>query len=105
RRRRDALRRGDRESAQAAGLDELQAGGDAAEDELRVAGDGVVESWPRAFVGDVNRLDLRHVEEQLAREVRDAARAGGGVGELVGLLARVLNEFLERLRGHRRMHG
>src|SRR5437870_4784891 len=104
RQRRDASRGGDGQAAQAAGLDELKRGRDAAENQLRAARDRVVQRRAGALVRDVDDLDLGHVEEQLARQVRDAARAGRRVRQLVRLAPRQLDQLLQVVRRHRGMH-
>jgi hypothetical protein len=61
---------------QAASFDVSQRGLDVAEDQLHVSADGIVEGGTDPLKGNMHDLDLGHAEEQLGRQVRDAALPG-----------------------------
>ena len=55
----------------------LQANGHRVVTELNLAADQIIHAWRTAFVGDVHGLNARHIVEQLAGQVGQAAIAAG----------------------------
>ena len=55
----------------------LQANGYRVVPQLNLAADQIIHAWRTAFVGDVHGLNARHIVEQLAGQVGQAAIAAG----------------------------
>ena len=103
---RQALGHRDAEHAKVAGL-ALRNDLRAAEDHVDGAGDDVLQCARIAVVGHVDHLDVRRLQKIFARQMRDAARRGGGERKLAGLPARELDQLrdvLDRQLCRRRQH-
>ena len=99
-----SLRRGDGEAAQLAGLDLEDARRRGREPDRGLARDQRDDGRAAAFVRDVQHLDAGVVLEELGRELRDAAGARGGMGELAGTRFPERDELLHRPHRHCRVH-
>jgi hypothetical protein len=73
--------------------------------DLGATGHGVACGLLAAPVGDVEHVDLRHLVESLAHQVRNVLRARGGERDLAGPRLGVGHQLVEVLHGHSRVDG
>src|SRR5581483_2409443 len=70
------------------------------DDVVDLAADQVVESRPRAAVGDQRGLETELRVEERARHVRDRADAGVAIAELLGVGLEIRQELFQILSRH-----
>ena len=98
-----ALRPANGKCLDATGFELRHRGGDAGEGELHFAGHDRWHGERDALVRHVHKIDARLVFQHLAREVRLAAAAVGGIVDRAGLRLRERDQLLERIRRQRRI--
>jgi hypothetical protein len=96
---------GDGDDADQAGLRLRQGRRQRVERHLHVAGEEVLHQWRAAAVGNVHHLDSGLLLEQFAHDVVHRADAGTAIGELAGILLRVVDELAHVVNRQGRMHG
>ena len=97
-----ALRRGDRQRAQQAGLDMRRGGGQRVDHEADAVGDQVGVRGRAALVRDLgHRAQRRHLRQHERGQLLRTARAGRAIADLAGVVADELEQFRERI--HRRL--
>ena len=101
---RRALRLGDAEQLEPAGLDVLEALRAGGEEQLHLSADRVGDRRRAAAIRHVQHLDAGHALEQRGAQMIGRAGPGRRIGDLAGIGLGVGDELRDRVRRHRRVH-